>query len=123
MLDDAARAALWGDLFEVAVKRGCLALLAHRGLLPESSATRQHWQALVVNDLHQHLFAQSGVVDPLYRERQASSLDHLLWVGWGLGWTTMREYLRRLGSGEVVVRAVFCPLDLKDRTAAVSPPD
>jgi hypothetical protein len=95
MLNDAARAALWGDLFEVSVKRGCLALLDHRGLLPQSSRVRERWQGLVVDDLHQHLVAQSGVVDPLYRARQASSLDHLVWVGWALGWTTLREYAAR----------------------------
>ena len=120
MLDDAARAAVWGDLFEIAVKRGCLGLLDHRGLLQFSSTVRNPWDRLVVNDLHQHLFAQTGVVDPVYRARQDSSLDHMLWVGWALGWTIMREYLRRLGSRHLEVRGVFCPLELKDRTPATS---
>jgi hypothetical protein len=123
MLDDAARAALWGDLFEVSVKRGCLAFLDHRGLLPQSSSVRDRWQGLVVADLHQHLVDQSGVVDPLYRARQASSLDHLVWVGWALGWTTLREYLHRLGSPWLEVRSVFCPLELRDRAADTGLPD
>src|ERR1700687_446832 len=77
VLDDAARAALWGDLFEVAVKRGCLGYLDHVGLL-QSASIRQRWTDLAVNDLHVHMTNQSGAVDPGYRERQASSLDHLL---------------------------------------------
>src|SRR6266566_6225228 len=122
VLDDAARAALWGDLFEVAVKRGCLGYLNHVGLL-QSVRTRQHWADLAVNDLHLHMTNQSGAVDPGYRGRQASSLDHLLLVGWGLGWTTMREYLRRLGPRDVQVRGMFCPLDLKDRRIGAPQPD
>src|SRR5262249_9785768 len=93
------------------------------GLLPESSTVRKRWQALAVNDLHQHLVAQTGVVDPLYRARQASSLDHVLWVGWALGWTTLREYLQRLGTTEVKIRTVFCPLELKDRAASAGLPN
>jgi hypothetical protein len=123
VLEDAARAALWGDLFEVAVKRGCLGYLKHAGLFPTTSATQQPWDAATVNDLHRHLLIQSGVIDPAYRERQTSTLDHMLWVGWGLGWTTMREYLRRLRPKDIEVRSVFCPLDLKDRRRAVLPPD
>lgn len=115
VLDDASRAAVWGDLFEIAVKRGCLGLLEQRGLLQKSATTRDRWAALVVNDLHQHLSAQAGVVDPVYRARQDSSLDHMLWVGWALGWTSMREYLDRLGPRDLEVRGVFCPLELKDR--------
>ena len=55
MLDEAQQAALWGDLFEVAVKRGCLGYLLHRGLLPNSSTTCHRWEHLTVGDLHQHL--------------------------------------------------------------------
>src|SRR5918911_2029066 len=123
MLDEAQQAALWGDLFEIAVKRGCLGYLLHRGLLPTSGATWWNREQLRVGDLHQHVVSQSGVVDPAYRERQASSLDHLLLVGWGLGWTTLREYLRRLEPGQVELRALFCPLSLPDRRAELGPPE
>jgi hypothetical protein len=34
-LDDHARTVLWGDLFEVAIKRGCLAVLREQVLLPK----------------------------------------------------------------------------------------
>jgi len=113
MLDDSQQAALWGDLFEVAVKRGCLGYLHHRGLLPRSS--QQEWESRTISSLHEHLSTQSGVIDPNYRDRQASSLEHLLLVGWGLGWTTLREHLRRLAPAELDLRALFCPLSLPDR--------
>ena len=123
MLDEGQQATLWGDLFEVAVKRGCLGYLLHRHRLPGSGATWQRWQDLTVGDLHQHLASQSGVVDPAYRRRQASSLDHLLLVGWGLGWTTLRGYLRRLEPEPVELRALFCPLSLPDRRTEATPPE
>src|SRR5919201_1354297 len=123
MLDEAQQAALWGDLFEIAVKRGCLGYLLHRGLLPSSGATWQNWEHLKVSDLHQHLASHSGVVDPAYRERQAVSLEHLLVVGWGLGWTTLREYLRRLEPEQVELRALFCPLSLPDRPSEARAPE
>jgi len=111
---DLPHAAVWGDLFEISVKRGCLALLQERGLLP----TTQHlesWRSHRVDDLHEHLVGQADVVDPNERRRLASTLDHLLFEGWSLGWTVLREALARFGNASLATRGLFCPLSLPDR--------
>ncbi|HEV2121240.1 MAG TPA: helicase, partial [Chloroflexota bacterium] len=108
------RRTLWGDLFEVAVKRGCLALLQERGLLRFQQEHLRDWRTMRVHALHRHLVEQSGAIDPGERSVLASSLDHLLIAGWGLGWTVMREYLRRFTEG-IEVLALWCPLSLPDR--------
>src|SRR6266540_4287962 len=118
MLDETQLQALWGDLFEVAVKRGCLAVLQDRGLLQGLQGSAEHlwpWRSLRVADLHDHLLELTGAVDPRERAGLKSSLDHLLVTGWGLGWTVLRECLRRLGSGKPRLDAVFCPLALPNR--------
>lgn len=122
-LGAAALATVWGDLFEVAVKRGCLALLRDRSLLPADERAVHHWRSTPVDRLHQHLVSQTGAVDPQERAVLASTLDHLLLAGWGLGWTVMRESLRSfsglfgapLGGDGVAVRGLHCPLHLPDR--------
>lgn len=113
--------ALWGDLFEVAVKRGCLALLQERGLLPEDSRHLRPWRELRVDDLQRHLLAQADALDPTERARLASSLEHLLLAGWGLGWTVLRAYLERFAGAPLAVRGLFCPLALPDRRAEPVP--
>jgi hypothetical protein len=114
-LDEQARTVLWGDLFEVAVKRGCLASLRERALLPKGWSSLRAWRSTTVGDLHKHLVAQTGAVDPRERAALASSLDHLLLVGWGLGWTVAREYLRRFGGERVETVGLHCTPDLPDR--------
>jgi hypothetical protein len=123
--------ALWGDLFEVAVKRGCLAILQEAGLLERHAEHLQSWRSTRVADLHAHLLEQTGAVDPVERARLRSTLDHLLVTGWGLGWTAMRECLLRLRGtgvasgatsratgglgGGTLLSSLYCLLNLPDR--------
>ncbi|MGI8424438.1 MAG: hypothetical protein ACR2NO_10075 [Chloroflexota bacterium] len=118
-LDEGARSVLWGDLFEIAVKRGCLALLRERSLLPAGETALGEWRSTLVDQLHKHLVAQTGAVDTQERAVLASSLDHLLLVGWGLGWTVIREYLRRLDGERPELVGLYCALDLPDRGTAI----
>ena len=119
MLTDTQLRTLWGDLFEIAVKRGCLGVLRQRGLLGSQADHLRPWRRTRVADLHGHLLHQTGAVDPRERARLRASLDHVLLAGWGLGWTVMRECLRRLGPqgrGEALeITGVYCPLTLPDR--------
>lgn len=108
--------ATWGDLFEVAAKRGCLDQLLQRGLLPDE-AHLAPWAEAQVGDLTLHLLGQLGVTDPAARERYARALQHLLLQGWGLGWTVLRSALDRLGSQDLRVLGLYCPLSLPERPA------
>jgi hypothetical protein len=117
-LTEANRAAVWGDLFEVGVKRGVLAHLRHARLLPEHPHL-EPWRTRRVVELHQHLHEQLGATDPNERELLASSLEQLLLQGWGLGWTVGREVLAR--SGASGIDGLFCPLALRDRRGGAAP--
>jgi hypothetical protein len=120
-MNGAQTRALWGDVFEVAVKRGCLAVLQERGLLKQSVEHVRPWRELRVADLHRCLYQQTDAVDPRERAGLRSSADHLLVTGWGLGWTVMRECLHRLGGEQLHVLGVYCPLSLPDRRQALAP--
>lgn len=106
-------AAIWGDLFEVAVKRGCLAYLAHAGLLPPGAVGA--WGKVRMEQLHVYLHDHLDIVDPAERSRHSSTLDHLLLQGWGLGWTSMREALKVLQGESLRTEGLLCPLHLPGR--------
>src|SRR6266851_8949053 len=112
---DQFAAAVWGDLYEVAVKRGCLAFLASEGLLGHNPLLAG-WNSTVVESLHDHLYAQLDIVDRSERARHSSTLSHLLVVGYGLGWTVLREAVGRVsGESQRHTQGLHCPLHLPDR--------
>ena len=112
---DQHASAVWGDLYEVAVKRGCLAFLASEALLPEHSRL-DGWNSTVVECLHDHLYQQLDIVDRSERARHSSTLNHLLVTGYGLGWTVLRQAVEQVrGRAEIWARGLHCPLHLPDR--------
>src|SRR2546422_11658394 len=85
---DRFAAAIWGDLYEVAVKRGCLAYLASDGLLT-SNQPLTVWNSTLVENVREHLYQQLDIVDRSERARYSSTLNHLLVTVYGLGWTVL----------------------------------
>ncbi len=110
---------LWGDLFEIAVKRGALNYLLHRQLVAGDHPQVQAWRRQTVRDLRNHLDAQLSATDPHYLQRAQGWLDHLLVNGHGLGWTCLREILMnppdRTRAQQPRLEALWCPLTLRDR--------
>ena len=110
---------LWGDLFEIAVKRGVLNYLLHRQLVAGDHPQMQAWRRQTVRDLRNHLDAQLSATDPHYLQRAQGWLDHLLVNGHGLGWTCLREILNHPGDDmrprQPRLEALWCPLTLRDR--------
>jgi hypothetical protein len=111
---DRTVAILWGDLFEVAVKRGCLGYLQQAGLLP-SDGQLARWTETPVQLLHDHLYRELDLVDPGERARHSSTLDHLLFEGWALGWTVLRAALKRRPGATWRTLGLLCPLNLRHR--------
>jgi hypothetical protein len=112
---DPFAAVVWGDVYEVAVKRGCLAYLATAGLLPNDPSLAR-WDTTLVESLHEHLYQQLDVVDRSERARHSSTLNHLLVAGYGVGWTALREGVRRIErNGRPRSRGLYCPLNLPNR--------
>ena len=110
---------VWGDLFEIAVKRGVLNYLLHRQLVVGDHPQLHPWRHQTVRDLRNHLDVQLSATDPHYLQRAQSWLDHLLVNGHGLGWTCLREILNQPGdvtrARQPRLEALWCPLTLRDR--------
>jgi hypothetical protein len=66
-------------------------------MLPPGALLAQ-WDSTVVESLHDHLYQQLDIVDRSERARHSSTLNHLLVTGYRLGWTVLREALRRAGA-------------------------
>nr|MDQ2693996.1 hypothetical protein [Pseudomonadota bacterium] len=126
MISDADALAVWGDVFEIAVKRGVLACLYHDGLLDEGHPVLEEWSGQRCGGLARHLQRQLEVTDQNLAELIDAAVAHFLHMGYGLGWTCLREYLASLGHplGESGHRrryrleAIWCPFALPDRRHA-----
>ena len=107
------QASYWGRVFEVAVQRGAIAYLLHQELLTASYPHLQAWQRIKVSTLTQALIRQLSITDPEAQAWTKSGVDHLLIMGYGLGWTTVREWFKQL-KGKYQVAGLWCPLVLPD---------
>lgn len=102
----------WGHVFEIAVKRGVLACLIHRGLLAEDRVEIQAWRTLRTAKLYKgvqraldwHDAARCALCDGVVR--------HLLLLGYGIGWTCMREWLKQTPRRTKQLCSLWCPLSL-----------
>lgn len=108
---------VWGDVFEVAVKRGVLSFLAHQGVIRRDWPGLMPWCRAKPKDVLQHCLGQAETVDANARRLVSSYHDHLLVVGYGNGWTVAREWWRGLPkrSRFKEAAAIWCDLDLKER--------
>ena len=119
------RASLWGQLFEIAVKRGVLiSLLASTVTRPERLDLGD-WTSRDAGDVYGSMERELRDVDMNARAHARETARHLFTLGMGLGQTTMREYLRSIqGNGDLEdyrIHALWCPLQLPqvDRDRAV----
>ncbi|MBW4688766.1 MAG: hypothetical protein KME40_27690 [Komarekiella atlantica HA4396-MV6] len=106
------RASIWGQIFEIAVKRGVLQQLIHRNLLLNDHPVFQLWQSQKNADVHHQLVKAFKITDPNNKEWVETMLRHLLVLGYGLGWTTMRECLHHSQIKQPKLEAIWCPLTL-----------
>lgn len=110
------QAALWGQSFEVAVKRGVLACLIHKGLLKDDHPVVATWRATRLTKLYTALVDQLGSVDEEVRNQQRTAAQHQVMMGYCLGYTVMREYLAKLARPlelqRLQLKALWCPLAL-----------
>ncbi len=108
---------VWGNVFEVAVKRGVLSFLAHQGVIRRDWPGLTPWCRAKPKDVLQHCLAQAETVDANARRLVSSFHDHLSVLGYGNGWTVAREWWRGLPkrSRFKEAMAIWCPFDLKER--------
>jgi hypothetical protein len=103
----------WGHVFEIAVKRGVLACLIHRRRLTAEHPGIQPWRALRTATLYKRVrFALDWQDDEARRELCDAIVRHLLLLGYGIGWTCMREWLDHAPRRTKQLRSLWCPLSL-----------
>ena len=108
---------VWGDVFEVSVKRGVLSFLVHQGIVRWNLPGLAPWCRAKPKDVLRHCLTQAETVDANARRLVSSYHDHLSVVGYGNGWTVAREWWRGLPKRSRFKEAatIWCPLDLKER--------
>lgn len=114
MLSAIDRFSLWGQLFEIAVKRGVLtALLASDVKRPDDLGLGP-WFEYDAGEVYGVLARELGEVDPNQKARTRATAQHLLQLGMGLGQTAMREYLGSLkhDAEDYSIRALWCPFQM-----------
>ena len=104
------QASLWGQVFEIAVKRGVLRKLVHAKLLSENHPVVEEWQKYKNADIKNNLIKSLKLTDQNSQEWVESMLSHLLVLGYGLGWTTTRECLKKTPVAKLKLEAIWCPL-------------
>ncbi|WP_427551215.1 hypothetical protein ACQE3D_18960 [Methylomonas sp. MS20] len=114
MLDPIQRHSLWGQTFEIAVKRGVLTALMASTVQDLDSLDLTPWKALDAADVYAALAKELREVDQNLKASTRETARHLFELGMGLGQTAMREYLRKLKSDaeDYRIKALWCPLQL-----------
>lgn len=107
---------VWGDVFEISVKRGILSFLVNKELILDSSPALDAWRMYKPKNIAHHCVIQSQVVDANAEGMIRSYNDHLSVLGYGLGWTVAREWHSRLPKKmRYKVVSIWSPFDLNDR--------
>jgi ethanolamine utilization microcompartment shell protein EutS len=110
------QAVLWGQVYEVLVKRGVLACLVETGLLSRDLPSLRPWIETRVLDVQIALVRGLGVIDENGVRLIDAAVEHLALSAYGLGYTAMREYLkpllRDIATDRLRLRALWCPLTL-----------
>jgi len=107
---------LWGQAYEVLVKRGVLACLVEHGLLEPTREQLRDWTHTRLLDVHTALLRGLAVIDENAVRLVDAALEHMALTAYGLGYTATREYLRPLRreieTERLRLRALWCPLTL-----------
>lgn len=108
------QASTWGRVFEIAVQRGVIAYLVQHHHLSLGHPALAGWQSYRVADVTQGVLRQLNIADQNLKEWVESHIRHLLVFGYGLGWSTLREYLTRNATQHHQLEALWVPLTLPE---------
>jgi hypothetical protein len=110
------QAVLWGQAYEVLVKRGVLACLVEVGLLDLTRPSNAQWLDTRLLDVQTALVRGLGIIDENAVRLVDAAFEHMALTSYGLGYTATREYLRPLlrhiETDRLKLRALWCPLTL-----------
>lgn len=110
------QAVLWGQAFEVLVKRGVLACLVDKGLISYERPELAEWREAKLSHLYAAITKHLEIIDETVIEQVKAASQHMAVVAYGLGYTAMREYLKKierpLQRKTLQIRALWCPLTM-----------
>jgi hypothetical protein len=110
------QAELWGQAYEILVKRGVLACLVEWKLLDPKHPLLQPWHEHRLLDVSKALNQKLEILDETVRDEVKAAVEHIALTAYGVGYTSTREYLKAIGkplhSGKLKLRALWCPLTL-----------
>ncbi|GGY69032.1 helicase [Pseudoduganella albidiflava] len=116
------QAAIWGQAYEVLVKRGVLACLIELKLLPPEHPGLLLWRETRLLSVSACVIRELDLLDETSRDVVKAAIEHMALTAYGLGYTAMREYLkplcRRIEAGSLRLRAIWCPLALPGSSSA-----
>ena len=117
------QAVLWGQAYEVLVKRGVLACLIEQGLADWNHPGLQRWRDIKLLEVSRRLTRELGVLDESMRDVIKAAVQHLALTAYGVGYTATRAYLDAVRSKSKnpdawKVRALWCPLTLPGESSA-----
>jgi hypothetical protein len=112
-----AQAVLWGQTYEVLVKRGVLACLVEQGLILKDRPALQPWRDTRLLAIATHVSRKLDLLDEAARDVVKAGVRHMALTAYGVGYTATRAYLNAVrkklhGGTELAVRALWCPLML-----------
>ncbi|MDD2749907.1 hypothetical protein [Acidithiobacillus sp.] len=121
------QAVLWGQAYEVLIKRGVLACLIEQGLVVRDRPGLRRWSDTKLLEVSRRLSREMDIIDPAGRDVVNAAVNHLSLTAYGLGYTAMRAYLKQIKSyfkrpADLKVRALWCPLTLPGESTAYSGP-
>jgi hypothetical protein len=110
-----AQAVLWGQTYEVLVKRGVLACLIEQGLISKDRPPLQTWRETRLLAVATHVSRKMDLLDEAARDVVKAAVRHIALTAYGVGYIATRAYLNAVrtklhGGTELSVRALWCPL-------------
>ncbi len=92
---DRVQTQTWGDVFEIAVKRGVLYCLQQEGIVAFQTAGLAEWRTLRLHKLIAQVQTNLGLKEsnPDAQAVINEYARHLLVSGYGLGWTVIQQWL------------------------------
>ncbi|BAL23712.1 hypothetical protein [Azoarcus sp. KH32C] len=110
------QAELWGKTYEILVKRGVLTHLAEQRLISLDDPHLKRWTQTQLMKVSGNLVRALDIIDERERSIVKAAFDHMALTAFGLGYTAIREYLRRherdLARGKLKVAGLWCPMTL-----------
>jgi hypothetical protein len=110
-----AESVLWGQTYEVLVKRGVLACLIEQHLVPKDYPTLQTWRDTRLLSIATHVAKKMDLLDEGARDVVKAAVNHMALTAYGVGYTATRAYLDAVrakfkGGTALTLRALWCPL-------------